>query len=174
MIDTAKCVIRQLEVAGSPVDKWDHVIVFVLISRMPTRTLTYWENSNDLIEMPTLQNVLDFLERRARSQVNFAQSMSQSSSSNQSSLNESRTTASSSFKSKQKLNAYAKSNDRQSLVNNSNEQRGVSCFNCQLPHPMFRCAKLLALPTEGRWARVKELRLCENCFSPNHRAGSMS
>lgn len=182
MIDTTKCVIRQLQVAGSPVNTWDHVVVFVLVSRMPPRTLTYWENSNDLIEMPTLKQVLDFLEKRARSQVNFTQSLAQSSDTNQSSINQSgmnqsstnqsRNTSSNGFKQKQRSSSFVKANNGASMTNNSNGQRGVTCYNCKGPHPMFHCPNLWPISVDERIARVRQLQLCENCFSPNHRTGA--
>lgn len=72
MIDTTNRVIRQLRVAGSPVDHWDHFMVYTLVSRMPPRTLTIWETTQDLDQMPTLEAVLKFLERRACGIINLS------------------------------------------------------------------------------------------------------
>lgn len=176
MIDTTKSVIRQLEIAGSPVKHWDQVIVFVLISRMSPRTLEFWENSKDLTEMPKLNELFEFLERRARSQVNFE--LSSIHSNEQQKGNDKQSGTQDQQQNKQKHNKNQKRWPNQSskpAVEKSHmEQRTISCYNCQLPHPMFRCAKLLDLPVQSRINRVRELKLCLNCFSPNHRADSMS
>lgn len=161
MIDTTNSVVRQLEIAGSPVQHWDHVIVYVLISRMPPRTLSFWENTNDLTEMPTLEEVLSFLGRRARSQVNFSLASNQ----NNNNLDNSSKKDYKQDKN-QKQSNFSKTNNRK--IPGSSEQRGVQCHNCKLPHPMYRCAKLLELPIQRRIDRAKELNLCLNCFSPNH------
>lgn len=42
-----------------------------LLIRMPKSTITHWETSQDLNDMPTLEQVLRFLERRARGIVNI-------------------------------------------------------------------------------------------------------
>lgn len=179
LIDTTKSVIRQLEIAGSPVAQWDHIICFMLISRMSPRTLGLWENSKDLTEMPTLNELFEFLERRARSQVNFELSKSQSS---QQQNDKSQSSGSKQGSSNQASNSYQanKQGSKQYKSGkpfegkNQSEQRGISCYNCQQPHPMFRCAKFTELPIQARINRVRELKLCANCMSPNHKAGSLS
>lgn len=53
-------------------------------------------------------------------------------------------------------------------------KKGLACNNCQQPHPMYRCAKFLALNLQERKNRVRELNLCTNCFSTNHKSNSLS
>lgn len=71
LIDTTHRVLRQLNVMACPVQQWDDVIVYVLISRMAPRTLEAWEISQDLRDMPTIEDVLKFLERRSRGIINL-------------------------------------------------------------------------------------------------------
>lgn len=73
MIDTTNSVMRQLRVCGSPVEHWDQFLAHHLITRMSPRALATWETSQDLKQMPTVQEVLQFLEKRARGQLNFTQ-----------------------------------------------------------------------------------------------------
>lgn len=70
MIDTTNSEIRQLRVNGSPVEHWDQLIIYTLITRMPSKTLAVWEEINDFSDMPTLDDVLNFLGKRARGQLN--------------------------------------------------------------------------------------------------------
>lgn len=44
--------------------------------------------------------------------------------------------------------------------------RALSCFNCNGRHAMSKCQLFGEMSVQERWARVQELRLCENCFSP--------
>lgn len=166
MIDTTNRVMRQLQVAGSPVESWDHVIVFALIVRMPPRTVSYWENSNDLKEMPKVKEVLDFLEKRARSQVNLNQTSAQGN-------NQKFEQKTVSVNHNMRLKPKPYQNDKANGIT-SNEQKQLSCNHCKLPHPMSRCSKFRDMSLDERRNRVRDLNLCMNCFSPNHRAGSLS
>lgn len=66
LIDTTQRVMRQLNVIECPVAQWDNIIVYLLISRMAPKTLESWETTQDLRDMPLLEEVLKFLERRVR------------------------------------------------------------------------------------------------------------
>uniref|UniRef100_A0A1B0EXY1 DUF5641 domain-containing protein n=1 Tax=Lutzomyia longipalpis TaxID=7200 RepID=A0A1B0EXY1_LUTLO len=45
-----------------------------------------------------------------------------------------------------------------------------NCEFCKLhPHKLFRCKKFIALDGMRRLAAVKELKVCENCLSDNHK-----
>lgn len=70
LIDTVNRSIRQLTVAGSPVNQWDHVLVHFVLTRMPRATLSIWETTNDLKAMPELNVLLTFLSRQARGNIN--------------------------------------------------------------------------------------------------------
>lgn len=156
MNDTTKRVLRQLQVLEVPTDSWDPIIIHFILTRLPPRTLTQWETTNDLQDMPTLEVVTKFLDRRARGIVNLAAAQANNM------LNQNETVT----------GAKPKVTRTQVNKQGAREERGISCHNCKQPHPMYRCAKFIALPLEQRRARVRELQLCANCFMPNHRAGS--
>lgn len=42
----------------------------------------------------------------------------------------------------------------------------IICFNCEEAHPLFKCAGFLQMPVDKRRFRIRELQLCDNCFSP--------
>lgn len=48
MVDTTKSVLRQLEALNVPVDQWDCVVIHLILHRLPPRTMTAWETSQDL------------------------------------------------------------------------------------------------------------------------------
>lgn len=44
-----------------------------------------------------------------------------------------------------------------------------SC-GCKDKHPFIKCPKFMALTPQDRHRKIRELRLCINCFAPNHSA----
>lgn len=52
--------------------------------------------------------------------------------------------------------------------------RQLACHNCSQPHPISKCPEFLQMAVPVRRDRVRELRLCVNCLSPNHSVKSMS
>ena len=163
LIDTTNRVLRQLRVVGCPVEHWDHMIVYVLIARMAPRTLQAWETSQDLREMPTMADVLEFLERRSRGIINLQQNQPSGSGNQEQKNNKSNSSAQNGAKSKQQK--------WKSGATNENE---LSCHNCKQPHPMHRCSQFRNMTLNQRRDRVRELRVCFNCFKPTHSANSQS
>lgn len=123
MIDTANRVVRQLRVAGSPVDQWDHFMVYALVSRMAPRTLTSWETTQDLEAMPTLDDVLRFLERRARGIINLNASQS----------NEDRPKVESRAANRAENRSENRSENR-AEYRAENSSSGLKCFKCNGAH----------------------------------------
>lgn len=168
LIDTTNSVIRQLRATGSRVEAWEEVIVHALITRMPPRTLTAWEEKYDLVEMPTQEEVMKFLAQRARSQLK-----QQASNSNYNNNNNNNSSSNVNQPEAEKSNQkYTGTKPKQGKVENT--KQGISCHNCGQPHPMFRCSRFQSLSVKERVSRVRELNLCANCFAPNHRAGTSS
>lgn len=71
LIDTTNRVVRQLQTTKNSENLFDYMLVHTLIHNMSPQTLEEWENSTNLVKMPTHSEVLKFLERRARSRVNL-------------------------------------------------------------------------------------------------------
>lgn len=150
---------------------------------MPTSTVAAWETSQDLIEMSTLKEVLNFLEKRANSYANLSRFSNQTSNQFSKSANDNRIAQYTGTIPKQRHNIHhqemSRSNGNQQMSRHNLNQRpnapgGLSCHNCKLPHPMSNCFALKQMSVRDRENRVRELKLCSNCFSPNHAAKSLS
>lgn len=163
LVDTTNRVLRQLRVIGCPVEHWDHFVVHGLITKMAPRTIQAWEDSHDIRAMPTAENVLKFLDRRARAIINVEQASTSKENRNQSNQSTGRRT--------QAQNQRTSANVVRSESTNDN---GLKCHNCSQPHPMYRCQKFKAMNLNQRRDRTRELQLCFNCFKPNHSAKSLS
>lgn len=162
MIDTTNRALRQLRVIGSPVQHWDHMVIYELLIRMPKSTITHWETSQDLNDMPTLEQVLRFLERRARGIVNIGTRVSNG---NQSSAQSEKPIENVAVKAKSQNNG-PKTGQEQS------QRQPLACFKCKQPHPLARCNEFTSMTLEARKVYIRDTKLCANCFSPTHRAGS--
>lgn len=164
LIDSVNRSTRQLKVNGCPVEQWDHVLVHFLLTRMPKETRSQWEKSGDLRAMPTMADVLAFIERQARGKLNLSQN---SYSANQQQNNTG--TKPKQMKQENKSNGYRNFGSKHSM---EPLNVGIFCYHCEQPHPTYRCAGLNQMNMKQRRARVAELKLCFVCLSPGHRAGS--
>lgn len=160
MIEGTNRCLRQLRVAGSPVEHWDHLMVYHLVSRMPVETLTAWEHEADLQDMPTKERVIEFLERRARGMVHMG-----SIESGAQTIEQKITGA----KLKIKPIEMVTSNPTNATVQIKSE---LKCFKCGGAHPLYRCNELLKRSLPERMKLVRSLKLCFNCLRPGHEAGT--
>lgn len=164
MIDTMNRAVCQLRDINSPVDAWDDFLSYILISRMPSRTKYEWEAHDEITEMPRLDQVLKYLNRRANGLLNL-NSASSSSSGSFHHRTASVTSNTSNGNNSSSAGAVSRNNDA---------KQGLKCYHCGQSHPLSHCKDFERLTLNTRKARVRELDLCLNCFSPNHRAGSLS
>lgn len=190
MIDTVNRSLRQLSAIGTPVQYWDQIIIHIMLQRVSPKTRSEWENQHDLTEMPTLKDAMKFMERRARSIISVG---TEHRAANQGEIKSADSSTSEPMKGAVKpVNTGAV--PRQPLVRSQHsemgsraptpttnvaslpmatveQRRGISCYNCAQPHPLYRCDEILRLGMDGRMAKIRELNLCMNCFSPNHPTG---
>lgn len=171
MIDTTNRALRQLRVIGSPVQHWDHMIIYELLVRMPQTTITNWETSHDLAEMPTLEQVLRYLERRARSIVNLGQQTNQQEQ-NAIGIGNNGNNNGAKPKTFQKAQPFGNNNKPKPFTSEPSRSP-ISCHKCGQPHPLNRCEIFRdQMSVDERRAFVRTENLCSNCFSKGHKAGA--
>lgn len=166
LIDGVNGAIRQLRVAGSPVEHWDNIVTHILITRMPPRTLNAWESTNELNDMPPIAEVIAFLEKRARAALNLeinshGSVKTTSNSSNQRASNQS-------YNKTEKVLVPQSNNNNRS----SSNATPMQCHHCKGNHSLFKCDKFKALTVRQRSDRVKALNLCFGCFKSTHKSNS--
>lgn len=160
LIDTTNRVLRQLSVTNCPVDQWNHIMVYIVIARMAPKTLEVWETSQDLREMPLLENVLNFIERRSRGIINLQNSQP--------------STANNGANERNNSAKYTGTKPKTTNSSPSAKSFSLDCYNCKQPHPMHRCKRFENMSLSERRDRVRELSLCFNCFKPTHNSQSKS
>lgn len=157
LIDSVNGASRQLRVAGSPVEHWDHIVAHILITRMPRRTLNAWESANDLNDMPPIAEVIAFLEKRARAALNLEVNAY---SANKHSQRSSKATP-------EQKDTVISTNSRQQT-----STAGLKCHHCRENHSIYKCSKFKSLNVRQRADRIKALNLCTGCFRSTHKSNS--
>lgn len=172
IVDNSKRAIRQLRVIGSPTEHWDQIFVYGISIRMPPRTVTAWETTHDLKEMPTLDEVWKFLEKRARGLLYSSNTPNQEKS-NKGQFNQQRPSTSQNYANTSQQYTHTDQTPKP-MPSSKTNGKSVECYNCKGAHTMFDCENFKKMNTQARQNRVRELNLCLNCFSPNHKANSQS
>ena len=66
LYDKTQKHIRALRALSVEVDKWDAIIIHLIKSKLNNYIIEKWEESTCNVEKPTLQDILNFLERRSQ------------------------------------------------------------------------------------------------------------
>lgn len=67
LIDQTAEVVRSLQVIGLPVNQWDAILVYIISSKLDKETHKQWELTLKKEELPTFNDLEEFLEVRWQS-----------------------------------------------------------------------------------------------------------
>lgn len=160
MVDITNETTRSLGAMKCPVEHWDDILVHILVSKLPRATIISWEMEQKGTALPKLEDLLLFLEGRARGLDHMSASMSEKAS----------TSGSVSKKSSSSTPKAHTSTGMTPQLKRSNlpkVERG-RCYYCNGEHHIGKCPKLEALPPAERFSKVKDSDLCYNCLTPGH------
>lgn len=165
IVDTVRESFRALRVMELPVDQWDAISVPIVTSKLPQETQHAWGMHSDPREIPKLNDLLTFVEKRAQSlslDVLYwpGTTISDGARGSRRGTSQLPPTSTSSRR-------LVKSN----LVA-SNPNHCEYCNNAS--HRIFRCPALLALPVTERFSKLSGSNLCFNCLKPGHPTSSCS
>lgn len=149
MVDHITKNLRALSSLGQPTDKWDVLVIHIMVSKLDDLTFNKWEEHRGiLVDVPDLSTFYKFLIGRA----DIIQSAEQNSS------NPPRPRG---------------NNIRNTKSFVSVDSHTFSCVVCQgHGHRIYDCPVFLAKDVEGRIAEVHKLKLCSNCLRTGHRVNT--
>lgn len=148
LVDTTSTCLKALKNLDVETDKWDLIINYLVVSKLDPESLKLWEqhvsaNKNDL---PTWQDLRNFLESRFRSLE----------------MTETNKTKSSQSKPAAKPKAF------HANVTKDGKEREVKCVLCGSEHFIYHCKTFADMSTKERQENVKKNKLCFNCLAPSH------
>lgn len=144
MLDTTSDCLNGLRSLKISTDSWDSIIIFMTVSKLDAESLKQWEEKlgcHD--ELPSLEQLTDFLEGRFRS-LEGMQAVKNRTTSGTKSNN---------------------SNNTKKVFHTSNER----CVHCNGDHYLYKCKDFADLKHNDRLEIVTKNGLCFNCLIPKHR-----
>lgn len=160
LVDVTNETTRSLGAMKRPVDHWDDIMVHILVSKLPRATIITWEMEQKGTELPKLNELLAFLEGRARGLDHMGPSTSERTGTGSGTA---RRTGSSTPRAHTSTGATPKL----TRTNLPDAERG-RCYFCGGEHHIGKCPKLEALPAAERFDKIRDSNLCYNCLTPGH------
>lgn len=164
LIDSISRNLRALKTLNEPTDKWDTLMIYLLVSKLDSSTEREWENFKGSLASDVsakLDDLLTFLRNRADmlEMVNI----------NHNSKNKSNATESSNKKpvTHTQTHSYASTMKPKSNKNN----RSYCCVMCKGNHKLYTCITFLNLQIKDRLKFVEDKCLCPNCLRAGHSVG---
>jgi len=142
LLDNVLKYVWALKAMKMPIYQWDDLLIHLVTSRMDPTTNKEWETTIKRGEIPTFNQLTDFLTQRCRA-------LEASSRSQRTTLNT------------QKVNKSDKNKGTTAHVATTN----IMCAYCvKGDHPIFKCANYLELEVDQRIKEAKSRKLCLNCL----------
>lgn len=157
IVDTVGAAFRALTVMELPVDQWDALAVEIIQTKLPTNTQQAWGMSLTSKEVPKLQELLSFVEKRAH--ILPVSAPRPPGANQQPNSNAKRRTGSTT--SPQQPSRLVKTNLAAAVPGH--------CAYCNTAgHAVARCSQLISLPVADRFTKLKGSNLCFNCLTAGH------
>ncbi|KAL0869431.1 hypothetical protein ABMA27_007666 [Loxostege sticticalis] len=138
---------------GQPVESWDSLLVCIIMRKLDTLTVRLFNSEQDFRDMPSLESLLSFLERRA---ISLEASLA---------CDQNRSAKASSSKSYHVTNNSNKNPNTNSVVNPV-KPKPIGCLLCKNEcHKLYKCPTFLLMTVSNRLAYVKENNLCSICLN---------
>lgn len=181
MIERAQQVWAYLEPVQSETDNFNLMIVAHLLVTIPQPLRAEWNKTYQSEDMPVLSQVMQIWSEIADKMcgVQRAEADREETADIQSEDVTMQAQSSSAVPNLTSANVDGASiaiDDGTNLMPRTSTptQRRLACHHCGEEHTMFGCLSYRNMSLKTRWLRVRELDLCANCLSPNHRTGSLS
>lgn len=153
LIDHFNSHLRSLDTLGRPVNKWDDLIVFIMVSKLDPETRSRWVDNSPSARLATINDLNNFLKSRAQKLENQPKT---------------NLIASNAPKSSTKPTSRS-IRPSTSLTVTKSSKPIYKCSHCNLTgHSIVRCHKFLSLPMDDRLKFVRDCNLCNNCLREGH------
>ena len=139
LLDVTTECLRSLAVIGRSTEYWDDLIVFNLMEKLDPETRREWAISMKTTDPPTLKSIQEFIQQHICGLIAGGQ------------------------KPTNPVKTEKKQTSSFATVAHSTD-----CLMCKQSHPLFQCAKFLALTPEQRSEKIRNSSYCANCLRRGH------
>ncbi|XP_055543323.1 uncharacterized protein LOC129728878 [Wyeomyia smithii] len=134
--------LQMLNKIGEDTSNWGTILVYMICCRLDSATLRHWESHHSSKEVPTYDELIEFLRNQCSVLQSIAPTKSQ-------------------FE-------IRRSEHTVSHTQTSVQSNGRCPFCGDGMHSAFKCQRFLKLKVAERYEKVKRCGLCLNCLSPSH------
>lgn len=143
-LDILQKNIRALKHLGEPVDRWDTLLLFILIDKLDRSTKREWETATNKMKSPSLSFFIEFLKERCSILKGITDNKVVFQDKNSSKI--------------KKVQSYS-----------STEKTSKFCIFCNsYGHLIYYCDKFLRLDINTRIDKIKGIKACINCLKKGH------
>lgn len=147
LIDITQECLESLKNLGVDVSTWDIMLVVLITRKLPFRTRELWEEELQPTEVPTYQQLGEFLEKRYRT-LESLELIGKSDTERQG-------------------EPQFQTQNRSSYTQPKYQR--FNCIVCNTePHLLTKCEEFLDMSVSSRNAVVNSKNICENCLGTNH------
>lgn len=161
LVDHVTKNLRALASLGQPTDKWDTLIIYMISSKLDSRTLMKWEECRNEIDgdVPSLEQFYKFLIDRA--DVLESINRSKFDNPNYSKQSQSAPAAANTYK-------QYNNNTKSFATMNFDKPPVYACIICSQNHKIYDCPNFKRMTVDERLTEATKYKLCLNCLRQGH------
>nr|XP_053606381.1 uncharacterized protein LOC128672900 isoform X2 [Plodia interpunctella] len=165
LIDTVLRNLRALKTLEEPVDTWDTLLIYLIVSKLDLATESDWEKHKGTLVLNSSRKLkLDDLLRFLRNKADMLDMIS----ANHNKL-QSKPTNNATNQANNKVHSYVSTNNSNSKNKfTSNNNKRHKCPSCNGNHALYMCYNFLNLSVQDRSLFVDKNNLCRNCLRSGH------
>lgn len=177
IIDTVEGNVRQLKAVGLATEAWDPLLIHIILERLPPQTIAGWELTRKVTDVPTLSQLITYLENKARGRINVGVDLAMNKRVERSERrNEAETPVRSStrvehrerYRGQRPQPFVAQKRHRDEHSDRRGPVEHQPCPMCQGSHALYKCRAFADISVDERSKKVRDWKRCLNCFSLKH------
>lgn len=177
VIDTVEGNVRQLKAMGLATEEWDPLLIHIILERLPAQTIAGWELTRKVTDVPTLAQLITYLENKARGRINVGVDLAMGKRAEKSDRRgevENTAKVSNRVEHRERYRGHrhqpyvAQKRQRDERSEHRAQIEYPPCPVCQGSHALYKCQTFAGMTVDDRSKKVREWKRCLNCFSLKH------
>ncbi|XP_076247789.1 uncharacterized protein LOC143187453 [Calliopsis andreniformis] len=149
LAEQAQMHVKALATLGLPTGQWDAILVYMIGKKLDKITRRGWERTLENEDMPTFEQLLNFINKQARGEEIEIEVLSS-----------------------HRRNVYQERSQRNNVGSRGHSYVATAnsnkCVMCEGNHEIYQCNQFLKAAVRDRLEVIRRSRLCINCFRSNH------